>query len=99
MNWLSVLTAVLPAAGAGVEFMDEFGCDYEYKTVDEGITKYNMPDDWYAEFDSMSTLARALEIEKHTCLLGCKLPNKQACILVSRKRLVGLSADLYFSEV
>ena len=31
--------------------MDEFGCDYECKTVGESITKYNIPDDWCAEFD------------------------------------------------
>ena len=32
--------------------MDEFGCDYESKTVGESITKYNIPDDWCAEFDA-----------------------------------------------
>ena len=32
--------------------MDEFGCDYECKTVGEGINKYNIPDDWCAEFDA-----------------------------------------------
>ena len=32
--------------------MDEFGCDYECKTVSESITKYNIPDDWCAEFDA-----------------------------------------------
>ena len=31
---------------------DEFGCDYESKTVGESITKYNIPDDWIAEFDA-----------------------------------------------
>ena len=32
--------------------MDEFGCDYMCKTVGESIEKYQIPDDWYAEFDS-----------------------------------------------
>ena len=32
--------------------MDEFGCDYECRTVGESITKYNIPDDWCAEFDA-----------------------------------------------
>lgn len=32
--------------------MDEFGCDYECKTVGESITKHNIPDDWCAEFDA-----------------------------------------------
>ena len=31
--------------------LDEFGCDYECSTVGEGITKYNIPDDWCAKFD------------------------------------------------
>ena len=32
--------------------MDELGCDYECRTVGESITKYNIPDDWCAEFDA-----------------------------------------------
>ena len=32
--------------------MDEFGCDYECKTVGESIIKYNIPNDWSAEFDA-----------------------------------------------
>ncbi|MBQ7340862.1 MAG: hypothetical protein IJW41_05245 [Oscillospiraceae bacterium] len=32
--------------------MDEFGCDYESRTVGESITKYNIPNDWCAEFDA-----------------------------------------------
>ena len=32
--------------------MDIFGCDYECKTVGESIIKYNIPDDWCAEFDA-----------------------------------------------
>ncbi len=30
--------------------MDEFGCDYVCGTVGESIVKYNIPDDWCAEF-------------------------------------------------
>ena len=36
----------------GGEFMDGFSCDYKCRTVGEGITKYNIPDDWCAEFDA-----------------------------------------------
>lgn len=35
----------------GVIYMDEFGCDYECRTVGESIIKYNIPNDWCAEFD------------------------------------------------
>ena len=31
--------------------MDEFGCDYECRTVGESITKYSILNDWCAEFD------------------------------------------------
>ena len=32
--------------------MDKYGCDYECRTVGEGIMKYNIPDNWCAEFDA-----------------------------------------------
>ena len=32
--------------------MDEFGCDYGCRTVGESIIKYNIADDWDAEFDA-----------------------------------------------
>ena len=31
--------------------MDNLGCDYECRTVGEGIIKYAIPDDWFAKFD------------------------------------------------
>ena len=30
--------------------MDKFRCDYECRTVGESLIKYNIPDDWCAEF-------------------------------------------------
>ena len=35
-----------------VLFVDEIIFDYDCKTVGEGINKYNIPDDWCAEFDA-----------------------------------------------
>ena len=32
--------------------MDEYGCDYACRTVGESITKYNIPNDWCAEFNA-----------------------------------------------
>lgn len=32
--------------------MDDFGCDYECRTVGEGIAKYDLPNDWRAEFEA-----------------------------------------------
>ena len=31
--------------------MESFVCDYECRTVGEGITKYHIPNDWCSEFD------------------------------------------------
>ncbi len=36
--------------------MDEFGCDYVCRTVGDSITKYNIPNDWYAEFHAYDGL-------------------------------------------
>lgn len=36
--------------------MDKFGCDYECRTVGEGIIKYNIPNDWCAEFDAYDSV-------------------------------------------
>ena len=35
----------------GGDFMDEFNCDYRCRTVGESIMKYNIPNDWLAEFN------------------------------------------------
>lgn len=36
--------------------MDGLGCDYACRTVGESITKYNIPDDWCAEFDACDNI-------------------------------------------
>ena len=36
--------------------MGNFYCDYACRTVGESITKYNIPDDWCAEFDAYDGL-------------------------------------------
>ena len=36
--------------------MDAFVCDYRCRTVGEGITKHNIPDDWCAEFDGYDNI-------------------------------------------
>ena len=35
----------------GGDFIDEFNCDYGCRTVGESIMKYNIPNDWLAEFN------------------------------------------------
>ena len=43
--------------------MDEFGCDYSCKTVGESVTKYSIPDDWYAEFDAYDDVYPIVHIQ------------------------------------
>ena len=58
--------------------MDEFGCDYECKTVGESIIKYNIPDDWCAEFDAYDDVypiivIRVGKIRKAPAMMDLKL--------------------------
>ena len=43
--------------------MDEFGCDYVCRTVGESITKYNIPNDWCAEFDAYDDVYPVIVIQ------------------------------------
>lgn len=50
----------------GVQIMDEFGCDYGCGTVGESIVKYNIPDDWCAEFDAYDDVYPIIVIQVDT---------------------------------
>ena len=43
--------------------MDAFGCDYTCKTVGESIEKYQIPDNWCAEFDSWDGIWPIIRIQ------------------------------------
>ena len=43
--------------------MDKFRCDYQCRTVGESITKYNIPDDWYTEFDACDEMYPIIVIQ------------------------------------
>lgn len=58
--------------------MDEFSCDYECRTVGESITKHNIPDDWYADFDACDgaypiVCMRVDQIRKIPAMMDLKL--------------------------
>jgi hypothetical protein len=58
--------------------MDEFGCDYACRTVGESIVKYNIPNDWYAEFDAYDDIYPVIcvqveEIRKMPAIMALKL--------------------------
>lgn len=58
--------------------MDKFGCDYECRTVGESIMKYNIPNDWSAEFDAYDGIYPIIciqveQIRKTPALMELKL--------------------------
>ena len=58
--------------------MDEFGCDYKCRTVGESIMKYNIPNDWSAEFDAYDgnypiICIQVEQIRKNPALMELKL--------------------------
>ena len=85
--------------------MDEFGCDYECKTVGEGITKYNIPDDWCAEFDAYDDVYPIIviqvdQIRKAPAMMDLKLrmienPDDEyaGCIILEEKKTIAFKVD------
>ena len=80
--------------------MDEFGCDYESKTVGESITKYNIPDDWCAEFDAYDGVypivcIRVNQIRESPAMMDLKLrivenPDDEyaGCMVLAEKKTI-----------
>lgn len=80
--------------------MDEFGCDYECRTVGESITKYNIPDDWCAEFDAYDDAypifcIQVNQIRKAPAMMDLKLrivenPDDEyaGCMVLAQKKTI-----------
>ena len=80
--------------------MDKFGCDYECKTVGESITKYNIPDDWCAEFDAYDGVYPIVciqvdQIRKSPAMMDLKLrivenPDDEyaGCMVLAEKKTI-----------
>lgn len=89
--------------------MDEFGCDYECKTVGESITKYNIPDDWCAEFDAYDGVYPIIviqvdQIRKAPAMIDLKLriienPDDEyaGCMVHTGRRTIAFKVD-YMSD-
>ena len=85
--------------------MDEFGCDYECKTVGESITKYNIPDDWCAEFDVYGGVCpivciRVSQIRKSSPMMDLTLrivenPDEEyaGCMVLAEKKTIVFKID------
>ena len=90
--------------------MDEFGCDYECRTVGEGITKYSIPNDWCAEFDAYDDVYPIIviqveQIRKAAAMIDLKLriienPDDEyaGCMVLTDKRTIAFKVD-YMSDL
>ena len=90
--------------------MDEFGCDYACKTVGEGITKYHIPDEWWAEFDVYDDIYPIIaipveQIRKAPAMMDLKLrmiekPEDEyaGCIILTENRTIAFKVD-YMSDL
>ena len=94
----------------GVLVMDEFGCDYACGTVGESIVKYNIPDDWWAEFDVCDYVCPIIviqvdKIRKAPAMIGLKLriienPDDEyaGCMVLADKKTIAFKVD-YMSDL
>ena len=90
--------------------MDEFGCDYECKTVGECITKYNIPDDWRAEFDAYDCVYPIVciqidQIRESPAMMDLKLrivenPDDEyaGCMVLAEKKTIAFKVN-YMSDL
>ena len=85
--------------------MDEFGCDYGCRTVGESIIKYNIPNDWCAEFvaydDAYSIICIQVDqIRKFPAMMDLSLrivENKDVeyagCMLLTDRKIIAFKID------
>lgn len=90
--------------------MDIFVCDHMCWTVGEAINKYNIPDDWSAEFDAYdgvySTIViRVDQIRKNSAMMNVELrmienPDDEyaGCIILRDQQTVAFKID-YLREL
>lgn len=90
--------------------MDEFGCDYECKTVGESIIKYNIPDDWCAEFDAYDGVYPIVciqvdQIRESPAMMDLKLrivenPDDEyaGCMVLAEKKTIAFKVN-YMSDL
>lgn len=85
--------------------MDEFDCDYECRTVGESIVKYNIPDEWCAEFDVHDDVYPIIcmqvnHIRKVPAMMNLKLriienegDEYAGCTVLTEKKTVAFKVD------
>ncbi len=85
--------------------MDEFGCDYLCRTVGESITKYNIPNDWCAEFIAYDDIhptvcIQAEQIRTSSSMMALKLrvvkrsdDEYAGCTVFADKKTIAFKVD------
>lgn len=85
--------------------MDEFGCDYECRTVGESIIKYNIPNDWNAEFDAYDDVYSVVcvqvdKIRKIPAMMDLKLrivknedDEYAGCMVLTNQKIIAFKVD------
>ena len=90
--------------------MDEFGCDYECRTVGESIVKYNIPNDWCADFNAYDGVCPIIcipveQIRKAPAMMDLRLrivenedDEYAACIILPDRKTIAFKVD-YMSDL
>ena len=85
--------------------MGNFYCDYACRTVGESITKYNIPDDWCAEFDAYDGLYPIIciqvdQIRKSFNMMALKLrvvanedDEYAGCMVLADRKTIAFKVD------
>ena len=85
--------------------MDEFGCDYGCRTVGESIIKYNIPNDWCAEFDAYDAVypvvcVQVEQIRKSSKMMALKLrivenedDEYAGCMVLAAQKTIAFKVD------
>lgn len=85
--------------------MDDFGCDYACRTVGESIARYNIPDDWLAEFDVWDDICPIVcvqidQIRKNPAILELKLrivenedDEYAGCMVLAEEKVIAFKVD------
>ena len=90
--------------------MGNFYCDYACRTVGESITKYNIPDDWCAEFDAYDDVypiivKQVAQIRKAPAMMDLKIrmienfdDEYAGCMILKGKKAIAFKVD-YMSDL
>ena len=90
--------------------MDEFGCDYECRTVGESIIKHNIPNDWSAEFDAYDDVYPVIcvqvdKLRKSPAMMDLKLRVVESeddeyagCMVLTKQKTIAFKID-YMSDL